>query len=180
MFNTYDRIKIECGGKKIGTYTVSHTTPPTPTKITTLEIIPSCDGPSSLKIEQTEYETIWTNYDLTGLDLIGSYLRFGSTPTSDVVGPVEAVYWEEPSVTALTNDDDEDVSGSYSGRLFIKGSLPETDGYEITGVLYQYGAGQSEKSECSDRGVCETDSGLCKCFSGYTGNACETQNSLSA
>ena len=38
----------------------------------------------------------------------------------------------------------------------------------------------TEDRECSDRGTCETESGLCKCFAGYTGHACETQNALSA
>jgi hypothetical protein len=30
-------------------------------------------------------------------------------------------------------------------------------------------------SECSNRGVCDTESGLCSCFSGYTHNNCDTQ-----
>merc|ERR1712185_656774 len=136
-----------------------------------------------MKIEQTEYETLWTNYDLTGFDLIGSYVY---TDGMGAVGPIEAVYWDPSLSAALTSDNllgtPYDVlsglsTGPYYGRLFIKGSLPQADEYEAlsSAVLYQYGAGQSEKSECSDRGVCETDSGLCKCFSGYTGNACETQ-----
>jgi hypothetical protein len=31
---------------------------------------------------------------------------------------------------------------------------------------------------CSNRGVCQTDSGVCACFPGYTGDSCSTQNSL--
>jgi hypothetical protein len=33
-------------------------------------------------------------------------------------------------------------------------------------------------SECSNRGVCDSDDGLCDCFGGYTGNACETVSEL--
>jgi hypothetical protein len=32
---------------------------------------------------------------------------------------------------------------------------------------------------CSNRGICDTDSGTCKCFSGYTSDSCHEQNSLS-
>merc|ERR1712086_708128 len=33
-------------------------------------------------------------------------------------------------------------------------------------------------SECSNRGLCEGSSGLCKCFKGYTGDSCETISEL--
>merc|ERR1711988_553402 len=121
----------------------SHTTPPTPTKITTLEVIPSCDGPS-LKIEQTEYTTIWTNYDVTGFDLVGSYVDF---EMGGAFGPVEAVYWE-PSVTSL--DPDGVAHGPFNGRIFIEGHVSlggDTMAKSMgnTGV-HQVGTGQSEKS----------------------------------
>lgn len=32
---------------------------------------------------------------------------------------------------------------------------------------------------CSNRGICDTDTGVCKCFSGYTSDSCHEQNSLS-
>jgi len=32
---------------------------------------------------------------------------------------------------------------------------------------------------CSNRGLCDTSSGVCKCFSGYTSDACEQQISVS-
>jgi len=32
---------------------------------------------------------------------------------------------------------------------------------------------------CSNRGICDTDSGVCKCFPGYTSDSCSEQNSLS-
>jgi hypothetical protein len=33
-------------------------------------------------------------------------------------------------------------------------------------------------AECSNRGLCDRDSGICGCFAGYTGDSCEEQSSL--
>jgi len=33
-------------------------------------------------------------------------------------------------------------------------------------------------NECSNRGICDRDSGVCKCFGGYTGDSCSEQSSL--
>jgi len=40
-------------------------------------------------------------------------------------------------------------------------------------------SGSTEESECSARGLCDTEEGVCTCFPGYTGNACERQDALS-
>lgn len=34
-------------------------------------------------------------------------------------------------------------------------------------------------AECANRGICDRDSGVCKCFNGYTSDNCATQSSLS-
>mmetsp|Transcript_21332 Transcript_21332/g.22053 ORF Transcript_21332/g.22053 Transcript_21332/m.22053 type:complete len:655 (+) Transcript_21332:61-2025(+) len=38
--------------------------------------------------------------------------------------------------------------------------------------------GSSWAAECSDRGVCDTSSGICKCFRGYTSDDCSVQNTF--
>ncbi len=38
------------------------------------------------------------------------------------------------------------------------------------------GFGNESGRDCSGRGLCDYDEGVCKCFPGYFGNACQHQN----
>jgi hypothetical protein len=40
-------------------------------------------------------------------------------------------------------------------------------------------AGDKERAVCSSRGICNTEEGLCECFDGFRGEACEEQLALS-
>ena len=46
---------------------------------------------------------------------------------------------------------------------------------------FQFGSnGVNDAPECSDRGLCDYSSGICKCFKGYAGIDCSAQSALSA
>lgn len=43
----------------------------------------------------------------------------------------------------------------------------------ISGVQQNYICSHNPNVECSDQGLCDRATGLCECFPGYTGNACQ-------
>merc|ERR1712146_30296 len=43
------------------------------------------------------------------------------------------------------------------------------------GKMNNEASGTDENAECSNRGICNTDDGVCECFEGYTGESCSIQ-----
>jgi hypothetical protein len=124
------------------------------------------------------------------------YGGFGSTTT-----------WDQDMITSCLCDSSWDVGlgagqrqlpeyfGPYCERRRCpSGNDPMTTANElncegklqdpITGAVRTEGGGLGGSAgnlchiDCSNRGICDYSSGICKCFSGYAGEACETQNVL--
>jgi len=64
--------------------------------------------------------------------------------------------------------DPDQTGGRYSGVVILFKFTPATTG------TYTY------VSQCSNRGACNSEEGLCECFKGYHGDACQKQSALAA
>jgi len=78
-------------------------------------------------------------------------------------GTTTAVTSSPTSVMILRNKGATDASNN---DVYFKSAT-----YEIT-------RGTKEALECSGRGLCQSEDGLCECYEGYTGEACSTMTVL--
>merc|ERR1711871_1332895 len=76
------------------------------------------------------------------------------------------------------------IASAPSGKDIIFTTAGAADVTAASGTIYKAhlayndGAGTTEASECSGRGLCDDSSGECQCFKGYTGVDCSIQNAL--
>jgi hypothetical protein len=59
----------------------------------------------------------------------------------------------------------------------IAGTISATN--TVTVVEQTAAGADNEASVCSNRGTCDTESGLCSCFGGYKGISCQKQSTFS-
>jgi len=155
----------------LGRYTMASTVSGGNTLTFTEKIIApngDCASTGSTTKVQLVTEFVTTNTDFTSVgNLVGSAVNFDTFVSSSqyVDATVDSVSYDQTSST---------------GFIFFDGNVALTsDHAAATGVKLQlWGSGSKENSECSDRGLCDSETGICKCFSGYTGDACHFQNQL--
>ena len=85
----------------------------------------------------------------------------------------------------LTGSHDTPVLGSdrQATTLLVLKALGDSDATNGANTYFksettEITRGTKESAECAGRGLCDGDAGLCTCFTGYTGAACETQVSV--
>ena len=85
----------------------------------------------------------------------------------------------------MTHSITTDLSTNWGAVVDMKVSGPDVNLHPGVPQFHVYKFFPSTSSDytyvapCSNRGICDSDSGVCKCFSGYTSDSCSEQNSLS-
>jgi len=77
----------------------------------------------------------------------------------------------------MTNVITTDLSINWAS--FNRGATVDETGFNIYKFFPAATSTYEYVAECSNRGLCDTDTGICSCFPGYTGDACESQSLVS-
>jgi hypothetical protein len=172
------RVNVYCNGVLHGTFTVKSSTA---TELVFNEIVHDCNGdyvnnPDGVSTANRNTDIIITLADQeikTDVDLkpYESFIN-GKTLKLTVNSVTELCKVQSILIG---------VSGqSVANRIICSNTFTEASGTHTVAskVISLEGVTGSEASTCSDRGLCNFETGMCDCFTGYTGIACESQNAL--
>jgi len=162
-------VELFCGSVSLGTYTIASTTggPPATSLTTTETIITSHSCGSASTITVTRVSNVLTS-DKVDFSEYSSVLTAGTAVelgTTAIPSTVLAVYTDY-----IILDNFRSMSSYTTLATVAASSL----------AFKLDGRGTEENDECSGRGMCNSEEGICECFSGYTGDACSIQSALSA
>lgn len=134
------------------------------------------------------------NFDGTDTEVFGLGL-FVKLPGPGVSVPLQVRYWYTPTAkigdkdVAYSHVEGTSAPGTFTAdnQLFLKQDLVVIQDL-VPKRTWNPTDGDSEKDfsqvkvgdlpYCSNRGICDFESGICNCFSGYTGLRCDTQNAV--
>jgi hypothetical protein len=115
--------------------------------------------------------------------------RAGTLIDSKAIAIGDRVKYLSNSITATSNTEQKTYETRTVDKIWGTGQevtlFTVKDGYSTgedqslqDSLAWVDESGSTEDSECSARGLCDGESGVCECFSGYTGQSCELQNAL--
>jgi len=133
--------------------------------------------------------TIWTTPHLCWIALMrgqpsGTACTFtaGTADTEDQCATLTSImvtFNQIHSQIYLIDGSEEDDTGFNPTDMTISANNLETPGTTpVAAAAGTHVQGSYQHQECSLRGMCDSSTGICKCFEGYTGDACEVQSSL--
>jgi hypothetical protein len=180
-FPANTKVKVLCGGSNydLGTYTISTKVADVSALADTNTIVLKENMPTDTVCGDGTDNTMAINIEVT-TKFIKTNIDLSTLPS--MVGQVvETAAGTAASENPKTTVESFQFAGT-EGEIILKdGSFGYTanraTATTANGLVYN-GAGTKENAECSDRGICNTDDGTCKCFKGYSGDACSSQNAL--
>merc|ERR1711916_110246 len=130
--------------------------------------------------EPYESETVSVGVSETGITFASAKFTKGSAITNPGLAVGDFV---EVNSARDANDGVFQIKAINANDIeFESGPADDSTGADATlykaHLAYNDGAGTTEASECSGRGLCDDSSGECQCFKGYTGVDCSIQNAL--
>jgi len=142
---------------------------------------------------QHNYGQIITNQPLAEMMTHGDRIKFtpngGSEGVYTIAGPIynPSSVCSSTATVSCTADGDCPSSETCAGAPILSTIIVEeetTGDVDLASVNTPagvwHGKGTKENTECSHRGLCNHDEGLCECFTGYTHDDCSRQDALNA
>lgn len=146
----------------------------------------SCEINDNNAVKRTYYtrntpDAQTTCLNKTDIFTFFSYNNPDKNPEHINLYTVEKIYQRQFSVdNGATND----FTMTYTIETDISSNwgVIDSDGADDEFQIYKFFPSTESTytyvSQCSNRGLCSSSSGLCECFHGYTGDSCSDQNSL--
>jgi len=103
---------------------------------------------------------------------VGDKIAFSGTNHNDKTFTVASVSSSKLSIRVSGEAVVDETQAT--GSTIVASQITAQSGHSC--VVSEQVKGTKESEVCSSRGVCDGDTGLCTCFSGYTGENCDSQN----
>jgi hypothetical protein len=127
-------------------------------------------------VTSTDFADMTSLVDTRGGQTLIVYQAGGSTMTKQMIPNIYT------TTTGIVTDGTSTATGAMDTGVLVlsaRGDYNAEDGQMyFKAATTEITRGTKEATECAGRGKCDYEVGECTCFSGYTGNSCETQTVL--